>query len=213
MMGVGVTPLATAAPITVDGSIADWASVPITASDPFGDVPDGDLLSVSFTVDGGMLYFLVQLFASGSAPKAVMFLDTDRNAGTGYPILGVGMEYGVTLVGTTSNTTPGNTYIGDARDGAWEPSNFPGALTAVYGSAFIEGSVPLSTLAVLTPGFDGEFRFQAQSMFGDNLDAPGTFSPIVVPSVPEPTSMILFGTGLLGLAAWRRRLRGNGGRS
>ncbi|MFQ5739193.1 MAG: hypothetical protein ACE5JX_09265, partial [Acidobacteriota bacterium] len=40
----------------------------------------------------------------------------------------------------------------DARDCAWSPSDFPGALTGVFGPDLIEATVSIATLEAISPG-------------------------------------------------------------
>ncbi|BCS30917.1 hypothetical protein TBR22_A01180 [Luteitalea sp. TBR-22] len=62
------------------------------------------------------------------------------------------------------------------------------------------------------PGSNGLACVLEDEPYYDNraviMDSPGSWSREIVDSpVPEPTSMVLFGTGLIGLVARRRRLR------
>lgn len=106
---------------------------------------------------------------------------------TGAPI----NSYGVSTAGTTTGPTLASTGVNIyAADGF---TNI-GAVTAAVGAS---NSVALSTAAAGT------------KVFG-SIDARGNSGSInivgiTVTSVPEPATLAVFGTGLLGLAALRRR--------
>src|SRR5262249_10150705 len=151
---LGVTGAAHAATITLDGGFADWAGISPAATDPAGDfAPDsGDVLAVYFTQDATHLYFRIDTTGDPQMGSNYLDLDTDNDSATGCAIPGIGIEFGI---GITSPTASGSN-IGDARDCMYG-DDFPGALQVAFGATFLEGSVALATLRMLTPGFDGSF--------------------------------------------------------
>jgi hypothetical protein len=136
--------------ITVDGNPQDWfdAGIAELIIDPSGDrTPPGvDMLSLRVTDDGVNVYFLYE-FAGPPVDHSFLLMDTDINPGTGCPAGGIGMEYALTFAPSS-----GYFYIGDARDCIYGPDDFPGALIVAIGGNFIEASVSIATLEILSPG-------------------------------------------------------------
>jgi len=134
--------------ITVDGDPQDWFDAGITELiiDPSGDMsqPGLDMLSLRVTDDGVYVYFLYE-FAGPPVDFSYLYMDTDTNPGTGCYI-GIGMEYGLNF-----GPSSGLSCIGDARDCGWDSDDFPGALIVAVGGNFIEASVPIATLEILSP--------------------------------------------------------------
>ena len=146
--------------ITVDGDPQDWfdAGIAELIIDPSGDMtpPGCDMLSLRVTDDGVNVYFLYE-FAGPPVDHSFILMDTDTNPGTGCPADGIGMEYILTFAPSS-----GYFYIGDARDCIFGPSDFPGALIVAFGGNFIEASVPIATLEILSPGLT-EFDITASN--------------------------------------------------
>ncbi len=134
--------------ITVDGDPQDWFDAGITELiiDPSGDMtqPGLDMLSLRVTDDGVNVYFLYE-FAGPPVDFSYLYMDTDTNPGTGCYI-GIGMEYGLNF-----GPSSGLSCIGDARDCGWGSDDFPGALIVTVGGNFIEASVSIATLEILSP--------------------------------------------------------------
>ncbi len=130
--------------VFVDGCPDEWFAMGIKPSivDDFGDMkPSGlDILNVYITNDNSFLYILVE-FAAPPVNASFLFINTDgnRHSGCGYR----GAELGITF---QPESTPEDSYIGDARDCGWGSMDFPGALKYVARGNFIEASVPLGVL-------------------------------------------------------------------
>lgn len=134
----------TFATIKVDGDLSEWVNIPILISDPVGDYLLGaDIVNVKIANDKDFVYFLEE-FSSPRTNYTYIELDTDLNRDTGCAGL-LGAEYGITF-GFSFD------YIGDARDCGWTSNDFPGALVRVESGRFLEASVPISILEILSPG-------------------------------------------------------------
>lgn len=134
--------------INVDGDPSDWDGIPDLITDPAGDSGDyPDVISIKVVHDADFVYLLAE-FASPPSSSTYFHLDTDRNPETGCSNYGMGFEYGIVI-----NPTFG--YIGDAGDCQWGSSDFPGALIFAFDGNFIEASVPISILKILTPDLTG----------------------------------------------------------
>ncbi len=150
--------------ITVDGDPQDWfdAGIAELIIDPSGDMtpPGCDMLSLRVTDDGINVYFLYE-FAGPPVDHSFLLMDTDTNPGTGCPAGGIGMEYALTFAPSS-----GYFYIGDARDCIYGPDDFPGALIVAIGGNFIEASVPIATLEIISPALS-EFDITAGNDHSD----------------------------------------------
>jgi hypothetical protein len=141
-----ISQLGTQATIIVDGDPSDWVDIPPLITDATGDGGGNpDLISVRVANDDNFVFILAE-FASPPGTFTYLQLDTDLNPTTGCVAFGIGVEYGITF------SIPSGGYIGDARDCSWESEDFPGALVYVVAGNFIEASIPISTLEVLSPG-------------------------------------------------------------
>ncbi len=88
--------------ITIDGSFADWAGVPVAVTDDEGDMVEGtlkgfDLREVYVANDEQYLYLRVVIYPSSTNPDYSkyhhhFFFDTDNDPGTGRGWLGLGSE-------------------------------------------------------------------------------------------------------------------------
>ena len=136
--------------ITIDGDPSDWTAAGIQEliTDPPGDYPPPaglDMVSLRVTDDGTNVYFLYE-FAGPPQDSSFLMLDVDTDSTTGCVALGVGFEYA--LIFTPSSPATG---IGDTRNCSSVPSDFPGALTFSVAGNFIEASVLIETLRILSP--------------------------------------------------------------
>lgn len=88
--------------ITIDGSFADWAGVPVAASDDEGDTVAGtmggfDLKEVYVANDDNYIYLRVVIYPSSSNPNYGSFhhhfyIDSDNDPVTGRAAYGIGSE-------------------------------------------------------------------------------------------------------------------------
>ncbi|HEY5914077.1 MAG TPA: immunoglobulin domain-containing protein [Verrucomicrobiae bacterium] len=88
--------------ITIDGSFADWAGVPVAATDPEGDFIAGtlggfDLKEVYVANDENYLYLRVVIWPSSTNTDYGQFhhhfyIDSDNNPSTGHGVYGLGSE-------------------------------------------------------------------------------------------------------------------------
>jgi hypothetical protein len=80
--------------IVVDGSFADWASVPVVAMDASGDDGGGpDLAMLQVANDETNVYLHVQYHAAinpNASPSVMLAVDNDGNLGTGFDVFGLG---------------------------------------------------------------------------------------------------------------------------
>lgn len=87
--------------ITIDGSFADWAGVPVAATDDEGDATAGfDLREIYAANDENYLYLLVRIYPSStvtdySKVHHQFFIDGDNDPNTGRRDLGLGAEMAV----------------------------------------------------------------------------------------------------------------------
>jgi len=190
--------------------------------DAYGD-PLGDLNSASDAIifSGTVGVFDVQVFGnvflpgpSGSPVQMNLtnFLVSSSKGGTfeatltrtgvsaalfGPSVYGIA-EYGATFLdrpnggGLVSfkNTVNGTTVLDSSTDVDLDPG--PPAPTATVGPIALSGDFTL--MSMLTFDVTADSSVQANSA-------------LRVETVPEPTTLLLFGPGMLGLAALRRRLR------
>lgn len=114
------------ATITVDGNAADWAAVPVTATDIPGDgIPD--IASIRAANDDDFLYLLVEYAGPtdtnglNGSPSLFLSLDNDAATGTGFDIYGLGQigaevswQNDFPFAQTAGNYNIGATFTGGA---------------------------------------------------------------------------------------------------
>jgi len=101
------------------------------------------------------------------------------------------ISYNVTTIGDTDSNVGGERTleafgIGGTSLGTASQSSFDTAVSSLFGNQAIE------RFRLTSPGVDS---FNVRSL---------TFTPAAAP-IPEPSTMLLFGSGLTGFAAWRYR--------
>ncbi len=177
-----------APPIAIDGSFADWASVPkfdaaTVASDPYVSI-----VNYASLVDGNSLYLFAStrggMFGDSSAYDGVYFLiDADGNPSTGYQFGGIGAE-GVVEVFGANNTVAGARLYGFPTNSErnWsqrQPLGSPSAAASVQG---VEAQVSIYDLT----GFDpAQFRI---AVFAD--DFAGISSRSLAPLTPNGSVLV-----------------------
>jgi parallel beta-helix repeat protein len=161
--------------ILVDGWPGEWTGInPVITDMTGGDpkVPEG-FVRLYVTNDDSFVYFLVE-FANQIRRDVefntlgAIYLDTDQDEKTGCPhfvgenVLGV---EAVVLLQTHfgDSTGPGGTFLADYRDCNASAKDFPGVLTARVGDRYIEASLPIETLRMLTRDFTG-FAFALEAL-------------------------------------------------
>jgi hypothetical protein len=76
--------------ITIDGAFADWAGVPVAATDDEGDAGEGfDLRDIYVANDDQYLYFMVKIYPSSTNANYTQFhhhffIDSDNDPSTGF---------------------------------------------------------------------------------------------------------------------------------
>src|SRR5256712_1676252 len=177
-----------APPIAIDGSFADWASVPkfdaaTVASDPYVSI-----VNYASLVDGNSLYLFAStrggMFGDSSAYDGVYFLiDADGNPSTGYQFGGIGAEGVVELFGANYTVAGARLYgFPTNAEVNWsqrQPLGSPSAAASVQG---VEAQVSTYDLT----GFDpARFRI---AVFAD--DFAGISSRSLAPLTPNGSVLV-----------------------
>lgn len=82
--------------IDIDAHAADWAAIPVTATDPVGDGIQ-DIVSLKVANDDAFLYVLIEYNGSTDtntfkgSPSVFLSLDNDADTATGFDIYGLGV--------------------------------------------------------------------------------------------------------------------------
>ncbi len=185
---------------TTDFGLPGYAPLDIIAG---GLTFDAALLGFSFTTTGEDLYFNY-VFASEEYQE---FVGSPFNDVFGFYVDGVNIG----LVPGTSDPVTVNT-INPSSNPAYYVNNWPppaGVFDVEY-DGFT--TVLTATLTGLDPTVEHTMLFAIADTGDPWYDATvfiqaETFAPEPTPSVPEPATLILFGSGLIGLAVFRRRFR------
>lgn len=178
--------------LTVWAGAATAAPVTVLCPSP---IPTGAVRQFSLTTDPAGSTCLAwgsgsnDVNGAGDVINALgwMTLDKDESPDTSYPM---DSWFSVSGLGSTSGTITIN-------PAAW----------ATYGSlavAFKVGSGDPTWAAFILPAGETEGRWTTNLQQGGGL-SHATFYGQGTPVVPEPASMVLLGSGLLGLAAKARR--------
>jgi hypothetical protein len=187
--------------ITYIGSIGSWD---LNMSSGVGS----DILGVS-TLDLSTLNIAT---AGSDSPLNILLTQTDNV----FPVTGFAMEFGGTSTNVASATY--SAYADDSN-AAFGQSQLIGTIGPFGSSPFsgtASGPVTVSGTYSLTQVLsiaanEGPSSFSADAEL--NPITTGTPTTTETPTtsgvVPEPASVLLLGSGLSGLAAYRRRRRGN----
>lgn len=178
----------------------------------------GGNFTLTFTItnnsgtDAGIYDFSLQLTGGNGT------IVTTSKGGTGSAIAGF-EEFDDTKQnngsGNTCNTTSNSGWLCVDFSGGFATIPSGGSLTWTFAGTYGDGT-PVSVLDLMAQGcFDTSDTFDAQQGPGEdiqncpfngdntfNISAPGTPDNN---QVPEPGSLMLFGTGLLGMAGFVRR--------
>jgi endonuclease/exonuclease/phosphatase (EEP) superfamily protein YafD len=168
-------------PITIDGTYADWAEVPVVYTDPTGDgTPGGIDLGRLWLADDQRFFFL-RFEVGGEIDLSEnndlrLYLDTDADSGTGLSINGIGAEllwrFGQrtgTFYGPSGQTSVQHDDL-RFRSGPTVESNVFEA--AVGRDTLPDGDDPLFTGPLV--------RFVLLNNGGDQLPGPGQFLTYVL---------------------------------
>lgn len=204
-------------------ALSAGAAGAVPASDPAGDFLAGytgprdaelDVLRVDFTYDGGTFTLSSTEAGPISASSGALFVwGVDRGAGgQGFPIIAPGVLFDAVVV---VNPTAGTTTVRDLTSGSattLDASSFRVAgddLTVDVPADLLpsRGFLPAAYTANLWPrsGAGGD------PVISDFAPDDGNIAVTVLPAaVPEPVSVILVASGLVGMAAFRRRRTASG---
>lgn len=140
--------------------------------------------------------FVIQAFAS-TADRAFRWVVTPTSAGGGdFGLRNPGAAGDLTVVGSYSNNTVYHVEL-DLDFGAQTLDAFLDNASIATNFPFVEPASNLAELFIFQNGVEGE----TNKVAFDNL--------ITTATVPEPASVLLFGGGILGVGAWRKRPRKN----
>lgn len=192
----------------------------VPASDPAGDFlpsytgprdAELDVLRVDFTYDGNTFALSSTEAGPISTSSGALFVwGVDRGAGgQGFPVIAPGVLFDAVVV---VNPTAGTTTVRDLISGTatiLDASSFRVAgadLTVDVPASLLpsQGFLPAAYTANLWPrsGAGGDPVISDFAPDNSNIAVTVTVSPA---AVPEPVSVVLVASGLVGMAAFRRR--------
>jgi hypothetical protein len=167
--------------------------------------------SIYLEDSGGMLYGLLQTNPAGGGssvgPFANLYFDLDRQNGNGSDLGFEVANKDAFIPGTPGFVpTPEVTFAVSPDGGTFEfsipNSDFTGPIA---GLAYATGQVfPDAANPTVTLRLSQSFGYSVAGGTSYGNDRLGAFNVV---DAPEPTSMALFGVGLAGVAAMRRRRR------
>ncbi|MCD4794201.1 MAG: T9SS type A sorting domain-containing protein [Bacteroidales bacterium] len=103
-----------ALPIGIDGKFEDWTNSTANYTDTQNDGGDYDMLSFSVSNDSAFLYITFALSEEiqlNYGNQLFLQIDTDNDAGTGYPVNGIGSELGIDFEDKKAYFTPESSTI------------------------------------------------------------------------------------------------------
>jgi len=193
--------------ITIDGSFADWAGVPVLDSDPVDNAGGPDIGDTQIANDNDNLY-IRNTFPNNDSMQTYIALDVDSNTATGYDIFGLG------LVGSEAGWQNDFAFAqatGVFNSGALSGDYFGGghALLSPFADATMSRELAISLDAMFaadnSPVFpDDTFRLL---IWTDNgFDVSAVISYTLAP-IPEPAALSLATIAAAATHAARRRAR------
>lgn len=141
-------PVSAATPALAACAWVEWADVERLLVDPAFDAvpPNNDLRAIKAVNNDEFLCMRLR-FREVPTRNTFLVFNTDNDARTGCEGQGIGYEAGLVVF----PTNPEASYIGNAEDCGFEPTDFPGALQAAIDGRIIVVAVPLWVLESLTP--------------------------------------------------------------
>ena len=190
---------------TIDGNFAEWASVPVTYSDPVDNPGSADFTDIKIANDDDFLYLTVSYPGSLSAPTFIS-IDFDSNSATGYDVFGLGLA-GVEA--SWQNDFPFTSSTGVFNNGSGMSGDFFGSGAALMSpgagvnSAQHEWKISLANTfnAGGGPVFDDD-TFRVLIWTDSGAGDVSAAIDYTLATIPEPT-----GTSLLLLTAGMMMVR------
>lgn len=211
------TSAGTYANITIDGSTADWAGVPVAYTDEDGvNNPTGvDFQNVYLANDDNYFYIRFTLMQSAdpiTLGNTYIFLDGDNNNTTGFhPFGNPGFGGNVMIIGDQAYQQAGGGFnegtLGDANV-AYGAASIPGTDFEFRISRFVTGvSGAYTSLPLL--GNTLQVQLASETGGGDSLPSFANYGSLAYTfaAVPEPGTMALVGLGLVMMIGFVRGRR------
>jgi hypothetical protein len=184
---------------------------------PILDFVGGNALSPGGDTIGGWEFNVTSLITV----DGLGFWDEGSNGLSGSHAIGLWNSDGTLLLAFTTINNASTPVNSTSPDGRWLFNDIPDLVllpgTYVLGATFLDNDPDQARLEATATTISSITFVQArQRTFTSSLAFPdepigvvndGVFGPNLEVAVPEPTTMLLVGSGLLGLAGFRRKLR------